>query len=185
MFIKDSLIDMIYFHISHIWFWLSDAPSHYMNQCDLDLCRHMASPCHNELRHLQSPATQLFVQQLVLTNNKENIKASHYQPFVRGIHQWLANYFYKAPHSVCPQYRNLSYGITSSCDFYHCTFPSTCSLMGAISKHWMDHPLQTKWILCRFENKNILNISSSSLKWKPVNIMPHHASIGFWNETDI
>ena len=32
-------------------------------------------------------STELFVQQLVQTNDKENVKAAHYWPFVRGIDQ--------------------------------------------------------------------------------------------------
>ena len=40
----------------------------------------------DHLCHHQSPATQLFVQQFVQYDIKENIKTPHYWPFVRGIH---------------------------------------------------------------------------------------------------
>ena len=36
---------------------------------------------------LKSPTVRLFFQQVGLAYNKENIKASHYRPFVRGILQ--------------------------------------------------------------------------------------------------
>ena len=39
---------------------------------------------HNLSNHQQ---LQLFDQQLVQTNNKENMKAMHYWSFVRGIHR--------------------------------------------------------------------------------------------------
>ena len=38
---------------------------------------------------LNSSAGRLFVQQLAQYNNKDNIKAPHYSPFLRGIHWWL------------------------------------------------------------------------------------------------
>ena len=37
----------------------------------------------------KSPATRLFIQSLAEFNNKENIKALHSCPFVRGINWWL------------------------------------------------------------------------------------------------
>ena len=47
--------------------------------------------------NLKSLATQLFAQQLVQVNIKENIQALHYWPFVREIHQWLVDFPHKAP----------------------------------------------------------------------------------------
>ena len=38
------------------------------------------------LRDFKSPATSLYVQQLLQASNEENIKAMHYWPFVREIH---------------------------------------------------------------------------------------------------
>ena len=63
-------------------------------------------------------ATWLFVQQLVLANNMENIKGMHYWPFVRGIHwqpvvshtkdQWCGKWLYAVNHHVqgwcCPYF---------------------------------------------------------------------------------
>ena len=40
---------------------------------------------------------QLFVQQLVQVNNKENIKASYYCLFVMGIYLWLVDSPHKGP----------------------------------------------------------------------------------------
>ena len=47
--------------------------------------------------HLHPLATQLFVTQLVPANHIENIKALHYWPFVRGIHQLLVDSPHKGP----------------------------------------------------------------------------------------
>ena len=44
--------------------------------------------CH---MHVRAPANWLFVQRYVLADNKENTDVLYYQPFVRGIHQWLVN----------------------------------------------------------------------------------------------
>ena len=41
--------------------------------------------------HLKPLATWLFVQKLVQANNKENMRALHYWPFVWGIHQGLVD----------------------------------------------------------------------------------------------
>ena len=38
---------------------------------------------------LKSPTTQLSVQRLAQAGNNKNVRASHYWPFVRGIHRWF------------------------------------------------------------------------------------------------
>ena len=43
--------------------------------------------------YLRSVTTQVFLQQCVLINNKENIKDPHYWLFVKGIHWWLVSMF--------------------------------------------------------------------------------------------
>ena len=79
----------------------------------IDLCFILLSSFmvihHNDVTwltwHLKSPATWLFVQQLVPANIKENIEARHYWPFMRGIHQspvdfpswWLMDSPHKGP----------------------------------------------------------------------------------------
>ena len=41
---------------------------------------------------LKSPVNRLFVQQLVQTDIKDNIKVSHHLPFVGGFHQWPVDF---------------------------------------------------------------------------------------------
>ena len=57
---------------------------------------------------LRLPATWLLVQQFDQVYSKENIKAEHYRPFLRGIHQWLMDPPHKGPVSDVE--------IISSCD---------------------------------------------------------------------
>ena len=47
------------------------------------------------IRLLKSRVTQLFFQQLVQAYNKENIKARHHWPFVKGINRWRVDSLYK------------------------------------------------------------------------------------------
>ena len=56
----------------------------------------------------KSLETQLSIPQLVQTNNKENMRAPHYWPFVRGIHQWWQCNWYLAHLSwwqLCTQWK--------------------------------------------------------------------------------
>ena len=60
------------------------------------------STCHNSdvawvSRHIKSPATLLFIEQLVHAYNKENITAWHCWPLQKGIHQWLGDSPHKGP----------------------------------------------------------------------------------------
>ena len=48
-------------------------------------------------RHLNLPASQLFVQLLVLADNKGNTKALHHWPFVKGINHWPVDSSHKGP----------------------------------------------------------------------------------------
>ena len=63
--------------------WCRQATSHYLSQCGLDLCRHMASLGHNELRELGSvnrinlpggcfSRVKIITAKLILSQNTHN-----------------------------------------------------------------------------------------------------------------
>ena len=75
--------------------------------------------------HLKSLTTQLFVQQLVQANNKENIKP-YYRPFLREIHCWAIDSPHKGPvtrekfayHAVIIMSYSSQYWVTTPYEMY-------------------------------------------------------------------
>ena len=104
------ITQMIYdWSLYQIWpmYWLSNLPRH--KKCTRDTSQSYAwikEPLYFFFVHhsdftwvswcLSQPATLLFVQQHI-QSYKENIKASHYWSFARGIHQRPVNSFHKRP----------------------------------------------------------------------------------------
>ena len=63
----------------------------------LKLFQRHESDLTGALRHPESPAIGLCVQQLVQNNIKENIYSLHHWQFVMAIHQWLVDSAHKGP----------------------------------------------------------------------------------------
>ena len=82
--------------------------------------------------YLKSQATRLFVKRYTQTNKRDNIKARHYWPFVRGIHQWLwisptnGNYRVKGFYVITSLYMVMEGPITSYVMSEFKCFLSTC-----------------------------------------------------------
>ena len=77
------------------WIWINTSCEFIMNDCITTTKQSTTKPCAYFLGFTVCVMTSsftgilLFLQQLSEANSKEKIRAPHYWPFVRGIHQWL------------------------------------------------------------------------------------------------
>ena len=105
--------------------------------------------------HHRSPETQMFVQQLVKAQNKENIKAPFYQPFVRGTLRWfehsphirivMLKKFHVMKYSWCEMYWNFNTWIELHWLHYAPSIRSiSCSLWSLTHWGWVTHICASK-----------------------------------------
>ena len=105
------------------------------------------------LKYLNSLATQMFVKQLVQDIIKENIKALHYWPFLRGINHWLVDSIHKRPvmwKAFLPRQDSHEFSLLCQISFFlHCPVSSA---LYPISSHSKDGWWKEYWwhsIVCR------------------------------------
>ena len=85
LLMKDNLIQVLYFTTSENTYFAIVILPYFMKQYTYNLPVQWLT-IRTFQWHIKSPTTQLFVQQLLLVNNKPHIRTPCYWPFVRWIY---------------------------------------------------------------------------------------------------